>query len=42
MTIADRIREEERTNLIKGLLQNGVSIELISKYLGLSIQKLKR
>ena len=41
MTIADRIREEERTNLIKGLLQNGVSIELISKYLGLSIQKIE-
>jgi predicted transposase/invertase (TIGR01784 family) len=41
MTIADRIREEERTNIIKGLTQNGVSIELISKSLGLSIQKIE-
>lgn len=41
MTIADRIREEERTNNIKGLLQNGVSIELISKSFGLSIQKIE-
>jgi predicted transposase/invertase (TIGR01784 family) len=45
MTIADqiseRVREEERTNNIKGLLQNGVSIELISKSFGLSIQKIE-
>ena len=41
MTIADQIREEERTNMIKGLIQNDVSIELISKYIGLSIQKVE-
>ncbi|MEY4538313.1 MAG: hypothetical protein RLZZ306_70 [Bacteroidota bacterium] len=45
MTIADqiseRVREEERTNIIRGLIQNGVSIELISKYIGLSIQKVE-
>ena len=41
MTIADRIREEERTNNIKGLIQNGVSIELISKSFNLSVQKIE-
>lgn len=41
MTIADQIREEERTNIIRGLIQNGVSNELISKYIGLSIQKIE-
>jgi transposase len=45
MTIADQIseraKEEERTNNIKGLLQNGASIELISKSFGLSIQKIE-
>lgn len=41
MTIADKIREEERINIIKGLIQNGVSTELISKYIGLSIQKVE-
>ena len=49
MTIADQIREEEsqltyeRTtfNYVKGLFQNGASIELISKSFGLTIQKVK-
>ena len=41
MTIADQIREEERINIIRGLIQNGVSNELISKYIGLSIQKIE-
>jgi hypothetical protein len=45
MTIADKIREEtfENTtfNYIKGLFQNGASIELISKSFGLSIQKVE-
>ena len=49
MTIADEIRAEERENItfnsinsIKGLLENGVSIELISKSFGLSIQELEK
>jgi predicted transposase/invertase (TIGR01784 family) len=41
MTIADRIREENTFNHVKGLLQNGASIELISKSFGLSIQKVE-
>lgn len=41
MTIADQIREDERVNNIKNLIQNGVSIELISKSFGLSIQKIE-
>jgi predicted transposase/invertase (TIGR01784 family) len=45
MTIADRVREEtfENTtfNHVKGLFQNGASIELISKSFGLSIQKVE-
>ena len=49
MTIADEIRAEERENItfnsinsIKGLLENGISIELISKSFGLSIQELEK
>ncbi len=46
MTIADEIREEEREkttfNYVKGLLQNGASIELISKSFGLSIQEVEK
>ncbi len=46
MTIADEIRAEERENItfnhIKGLLQNGASIELISKSFGLSIQEVEK
>ncbi|MDR6560097.1 putative transposase YdaD [Arcicella sp. BE140] len=45
MTIADEIRAEEREkttfNYVKGLLQNGASIELISKSFGISIQKVE-
>ncbi|MEA5139621.1 hypothetical protein [Arcicella rigui] len=45
MTIADEIREEEREkttfNYVKGLLQNGASIELISKSFGISVQKVE-
>ncbi len=42
MTIADEIREEITFNSIKALLQNGASIELISKSFGLSIQELEK
>ncbi|MEA5139620.1 hypothetical protein [Arcicella rigui] len=42
MTIADEIREETTFNSIKGLIQNGVSIELISKSFGLSIQEVEK
>ena len=41
MTIADEIREENTFNHIRGLIQNGASIELISKSFGLSIQKVE-
>lgn len=45
MTSADQIRLEERENstfnYVKGLIQNGVSIELIAKSFGLSIQKVE-
>ena len=41
MTIADEIREETTFNHIKGLIQNGVSIDLISKSFGLSMQKVE-
>jgi predicted transposase/invertase (TIGR01784 family) len=45
MTIADQIREEtvENTtfNYVKGLIQNGASVEFISKSFGLSIQKIE-
>jgi predicted transposase YdaD len=45
MTSADQIRLEERENntlnYVKGLIQNGVSIELISKSFGLSVQKVE-
>jgi predicted transposase/invertase (TIGR01784 family) len=45
MTIADQIRTDERENStfnhVKGLFQNGVSIELISKSFGLTIQKVE-
>lgn len=42
MTIADEIREKTTFNHIKGLIQNGVSIELISKSFGLSIQEVEK
>ncbi|MEA5404298.1 Rpn family recombination-promoting nuclease/putative transposase [Arcicella sp. DC2W] len=41
MTIADEIREETTFNNIKSLLQNGASIELISKSFGISVQKIE-
>lgn len=45
MTIADEIRMEERENTIfnniKGLLQNGITPEIIAKSFGLSIQKVE-
>jgi len=41
MTIADEIREETTFNHIKGLIQNGVSIDLIAKSFGLSMQKVE-
>lgn len=42
MTIADEIRAEITFNSIKALLQNGASIELISKSFGLSIQEVEK
>ena len=45
MSAYEEIRLEERENTtlnnIKGLLQNGVSMDLIAKSFGLSIQKLE-
>jgi hypothetical protein len=45
MTIADRIREETieitTLNMIKNLIQNGASYDIISKSFGLSIQKIE-
>ena len=41
MTIADEIREKNTFNHVKGLIQNGASIELISKSFGISIQKIE-
>ena len=45
MTIADEIRLEERESNrfehIKGLIQNGISPEIIAKFFGLLIQKIE-
>lgn len=41
MTITDEIREETIFNHIKGLLQNGITPEIIAKSFGLSIQKVE-
>ena len=45
MTIADGIRAEEREvtifNIIKNLIQNGDSYDLISKSFGIPIKKLQ-
>ena len=41
MTIADQIREETTFNYVKGLVQNGASVEFISKSFGLSVQKIE-
>jgi len=42
MTITDEIREETTFNHIKGLLQNGITPEIISKSFGISIQNSRR
>jgi predicted transposase/invertase (TIGR01784 family) len=41
MTIADQIREETTLNYVKGLIQNGATVEFISKSFGLSVQKIE-
>jgi hypothetical protein len=41
MTATEQLREETTLNHIRGLIQNGVSMELISKSFGLSIQKIE-
>ena len=41
MTIADEIREEVAIKYIKGLLQNGITPEIIAKSFGLSVQKVE-
>ena len=45
MTAYEEIKLEERENttlnILKGLVQNGVSLDLISKSFGLSIQKIE-
>ncbi|MEA5139622.1 Rpn family recombination-promoting nuclease/putative transposase [Arcicella rigui] len=41
MTIADEIREETTFNHIKGLLQNGITPEIIAKSFGISVQKVE-
>ena len=41
MTIADQIREETTLNQVKGLIQNGASVEFIFKSSGLSVQKIE-
>jgi hypothetical protein len=49
MTAAEEIRTEERAktmefatfNHVRGLIQNGASVELISKSFGLSVQKVE-
>ena len=41
MTIADHIREETTFNIIKNLIQNGASNDLISKSFGISMKKLQ-
>ena len=41
MTIADEIREDNTFEHIKGLIQNGISPEIIAKSFGLSIQKIE-
>jgi hypothetical protein len=42
MTATERLRKETALNYIKILIQNGASIELISKSFGLSIQKIEK
>jgi hypothetical protein len=41
MTAADEIRENATFEYVKGLIQNGISPEIIAKSFGLSIQKIE-
>ena len=41
MTATERLREEITFDQIKSLIQNGASMELISKSFGLSFQKIE-
>ncbi|MEY4538312.1 MAG: hypothetical protein RLZZ306_69 [Bacteroidota bacterium] len=41
MTIADQIREQATLNYVKGFIQNGATVEFISKSFGLSVQKIE-
>jgi hypothetical protein len=41
MTATERLREEITLESIKKLIQNGASMELISKSFGLSFQKIE-
>jgi hypothetical protein len=42
MTIADEIIEETTFNYVKGLIQNGISPEIISKSFGISLKKIQK
>jgi hypothetical protein len=41
MTATEQLREETTLNNIRNLIQNGASMNLISKSFGLSIQKIE-
>jgi predicted transposase/invertase (TIGR01784 family) len=41
MTAYEEIKQETTLNILKGLVQNGVSLDLIAKSFGLSIQKIE-
>jgi hypothetical protein len=41
MTAYEEIKQETTLNILKGLIQNGASLDLISKSFGLSIQKIE-
>ena len=41
MTATEQLREETISNVIRNLIQNGASMELISKSFGLSFQKIE-
>ncbi len=41
MTAYEEIKQETTLNILKGLIQNGVSLELIAKSFGLSIQNIE-
>lgn len=42
MTAYEEIRLEERENILRNSIQNGLSVELISKILGMPIQKIEQ